>query len=83
MANQPNQMGSSMQMMNVFMTLMIGWMSLTFPGALAIYWAATTILGIVQTEIMYKFMPVTAESLHMKPVRNYTEVSSGKKKKAQ
>ncbi len=81
MANQPNQMGSSMQMMNVFMTLMIGWMSLTFPGALAIYWAATTILGIVQTEIMYKFMPVTAESLHMKPVRNYTEVSSGKKKK--
>ncbi|WP_329383557.1 YidC/Oxa1 family membrane protein insertase [Anaerofustis butyriciformans] len=81
MANQPNEMGGSMQMMNFVMTLMIGWMSLTFPGALAIYWAATTLLGILQTEIMYKFMPVTAESLHVKPISNYTEVSNGKKKK--
>lgn len=80
-ANQATEMGGTMQMMNNMMTLMIGWMSLTFPGALSIYWASTTILGILQTEIMYKFMPVTAESLHVKPVSNYTEVPSGKKKK--
>jgi len=82
MANQTADLGGTMAMMNNMMILMIGWMSLTFPGALAVYWAATTILGIIQTEIMYKFMPVTAESLHVKPtVRDYTEVTSGKKKK--
>ena len=81
MQSQPDNMGTTMQTMNFVMVLMVGWMSLTFPGALAIYWAATTVLGILQTGIMYKYMPVTAESLHVKPVSNYREVSDGKKKK--
>lgn len=80
-AQADSNMGSSMAMMNNFMILMIGYMSLTFPGALSIYWAVTTLLGILQTELMYKFRPITAEALHVKPVNTYAEVPSGKKKK--
>ena len=70
-------MNMTMNMMTVF----IGWMSLTFPGALALYWAATTVLTIVQTDAMYRFMPVTAESLNVKPTKERMEVPTNATKK--
>lgn len=86
-ANQPQNGASKGQGMNMtmnMMTVFIGWMSLTFPGALALYWAVTTVLTIGQTELMYRFMPVTAESLNIKPVKQSVEVpknATRKKKK--
>ena len=73
-------MNMTMNMMTVF----IGWMSLTFPGALSLYWAATTVLTIIQTDLMYRFMPVTPESMNIKPVKETKEVpknAAGKKAK--
>lgn len=80
MAAQPNNMGGSMQMMNNMMILMIGWCSITFTGALALYWTATTVFTVGQTWLMQKFMPVTAESLGVseeEQLRLRREITSG------
>lgn len=76
-----SQRGAGMNMTMNMMTVFIGWMSLTFPGALALYWATTTVLTILQTDLMYRFMPVTAESLNIKPVKESVEVSTNATKK--
>ena len=79
--NNNSATGAGMNMTMNMMTVFIGWMSLTFPGALALYWAATTVLTIVQTDARYRFMPVTAESLNVKPTKERMEVPTNATKK--
>ncbi len=48
----------SMMIMNLTMPLMSGWIAFITPGAIGLYWVYTSILGIIQTLLLAKFMPM-------------------------
>ena len=74
-ATQPQdaQAGASMKMMDVMMPAMTLWMAFSFSGMMGIYWAYQSALGILQTFILSKAMPLP----------KYTEEQLKAMKKAQ
>ena len=59
-ATQPQdaQAGASMKMMDLIMPAMTLWMAFSFSGMMGIYWAYQSALGILQTFILSKAMPL-------------------------
>ena len=52
--------------MMIFSIVMIGYLTLSYQQALALYWAMQTIIGIITTMIIYKFFPINLEKMEMK-----------------
>ena len=48
------EMNQQMKMMMIFMPIFIGWISLTFPAGLVIYWVISNITQIFQQWWMYR-----------------------------
>ncbi len=48
----------SMNIMNLTMPLMSVWIAFITPGVIGLYWVYTSILGIIQTLLFAKFMPM-------------------------
>lgn len=57
-AEQNQQMKSTMNTMNIMMPLMTLWMTFSFSGMLGVYWIYQSILGILQSFILSKAMPL-------------------------
>lgn len=55
---QNQQMNSTTNSMNIIMPLMTLWMTSSFSGMLGIYWIYQSILGILQSFILSKAMPL-------------------------
>lgn len=55
---QNQQMNSTMNTMNIMMPLMTLWMTFSFSGMLGVYWIYQSILGILQSFILSKAMPL-------------------------
>lgn len=55
---QNQQMNSTMNSMNIMMPLMTLWMTFSFSGMLGVYWIYQSILGILQSFILSKAMPL-------------------------
>ena len=55
---QNQQMNSTMNSMNIIMPLMTLWMTFSFSGMLGVYWIYQSILGILQSFILSKAMPL-------------------------
>ena len=55
---QNQQMNSTMNSMNIMMPLMTLWMTFSFSGMLGVYWIYQSILGILQSFILSKTMPL-------------------------
>ena len=55
---QNQQMNSTMNSMNIIMPLMTLWMTFSFSGMLCVYWIYQSILGILQSFILSKAMPL-------------------------
>ena len=58
MAGQDAQSAASMKMMDITMPLLTLWMAFSFSGMLGLYWVYQSILGIVQSFILSKAMPL-------------------------
>jgi YidC/Oxa1 family membrane protein insertase len=51
----PNDQSAAMTgMMSIYMPLFIGWIALTFPSGLAVYFITSNVLGIAQSAMMGK-----------------------------
>lgn len=62
------QTNSSMVIMDIIMPLMTLWIAFSFSGMLGLYWIYQSIISIVQTLLLAKFMPIpkyTEEELKM------------------
>ena len=70
---QDPQTAASMKMMDLVMPLMTLWISFSFSGMLGLYWIYQSVLGVVQTVILAKAMPMP----------KYTEEELKAMKKAQ
>ena len=57
-APEAAQANASMKMMDLMMPLMTLWMAFSFSGMMGIYWAYQSALGILQTYIISKAMPL-------------------------
>ena len=55
---QNDQMNSSMKMMDLMMPAMTLWMAFSFSGMMGIYWIYQSALGILQSYIIAKAMPL-------------------------
>lgn len=55
---QNQQMNSTMNTMNIMMPLMTLWMTFSFSGMLGVYWIYQSALGIIQSFILAKAMPL-------------------------
>ncbi|WP_371381829.1 YidC/Oxa1 family membrane protein insertase [Sporomusa aerivorans] len=53
-----SEMTQQAKMMMIFMPLFIGYISLTFPGGLVLYWVVSNIFQIAQQWFMYRNTPV-------------------------
>lgn len=58
MQNQDQQTQMSMRIMDLVFPLMTLWMAFTFPGMLGLYWIYQSLIGILQTVIISKTMPL-------------------------
>ena len=58
MQAQDPQTQASMKMMDLMFPLLTLWMAFTFPGMLGLYWIFQSILGLGQTFILAKAMPL-------------------------
>ncbi len=47
---------SNMKSMTIFMTLMMGWITLRFPSGIALYWVAGTLFSVAQYVVFNKIM---------------------------
>ena len=56
--NQDAQANASMKMMDLMMPAMTLWMAFSFSGMMGIYWAYQSALGILQTFLIAKAMPM-------------------------
>jgi YidC/Oxa1 family membrane protein insertase len=59
---------SSMLVMNLMMPLMSLWIAFIAPAAVGLYWVYTSLLGILQTVLLAKIMPLpryTEEEIRM------------------
>ena len=56
--DQNPQQKSSMTIMNLMMPLMSVWICFITSGAIGVYWVYTSLLGIVQSIILAKLMPI-------------------------
>ena len=70
---QDPQTAASMKIMDLVMPLMTLWISFNFSGMLGLYWIYQSVLGVVQTVILAKVMPMP----------KYTEEELKAMKKAQ
>ena len=52
--NNENPMGNSMKMMNIIMPLMIGFMAISFPAFLGLYWLVQSLVMMVQQILINK-----------------------------
>ena len=57
-AGQDAQTAASMRMMDITMPLLTLWMAFSFSGMLGLYWVYQSILGIIQSFILSKAMPL-------------------------
>ena len=58
MAEQTQQTKSTMIMMDILMPALTTWISFSVPAAIGIYWMFNNILGVLQTIILHKAMPL-------------------------
>lgn len=56
------EMTQQNKMMMIFMPLFIGYISLTFPGGLVLYWVVSNVIQIIQQWMMYRKQPVQGEA---------------------
>lgn len=52
------QTNSTMKMMDIFLPAMMTWIAFSVPAAIGIYWMFNNILGVLQTMILHKAMPL-------------------------
>ena len=52
--NSDNPMGSSMKIMNIFMPLMLGFMAISFPAFLGLYWLVQSLVMLLQQIMINK-----------------------------
>ncbi len=60
MAEQTKQSKASLIMMDIMMPLLTTWISFSVPAAIGIYWMFNNILGVAQSIILSKTMPLPA-----------------------
>lgn len=58
MAEQTQQTKSTMIMMDIMLPAMTTWIAFTVPAAIGIYWMFNNILGVLQSVILQKAMPL-------------------------